>query len=149
MNMYKYNIAGSTKLILFQLFANSFLILCQTQRLYQTKEIFIKQGKPFILQCQKNNESKTRPNLDLQILGYNKFFCLTDCDLHKSIHRYACNALAKLSSNFYCHTGKYCYVQDQCNFVFNNATIGLDGYQLACTDNQVHVNAWQLKGIKH
>ena len=104
------------------------------------------QGKPFILQCQKNNVSKNLPKLDLQILGYRNAFCLSGCEVGSDV--YACNALAKLTSNFYCDTGKYCEKHDQCNFVFNNATIGLDGYLLACTDDGVHVNVWQLKGIE-
>ena len=144
--MNQYIIAGSTKLILFKLFAISFPILCQTQRLYQTKEIFLKQGKPFILQCQKNNGSRNPPRLFLEILG-NNGDCLSGCEFQSRVS--ACKALAKLTSNFYCGTGKYCYVEDQCNFVFNNATIGLDGYQLACTDYGDYVIVWQLKGIEH
>ena len=144
--MNTYNIARSTELILFQLFAISFPILCQTQRLYQTKEFFLKQGKPFILQCQKNNGSKYRPHLDLQILGYNGVFCLSGCEFQNRLS--ACIALANLTSNFYCGNGKYCDWHDQCNFVFNNAIIGLDDYQLACTDDGVPVNVWQLKGIE-
>ena len=144
--MNTYNIAGSTKLTLFQLFAISIPILCQTQRLYQTKEIFLKQGKPFILQCKKNNVSKNPPKLDFQILGYKNAFCLSGCEFQSSVSD--CKALANLTSNFYCGTGKYCDKHDQCNFVFNNATIGLDGYLLECTDDGVHVNLWQLKGIE-
>ena len=113
--MNTYNIAGSTKLIFFQLFAISFPILCQTQRLYQTKEIFLKQGKPFILQCKKNNVSKNPPKLDLQIQGYKNTFCLSGCEFQSSVA--ACIALANLTSNFYCGTGKYCDKHDQCNFV--------------------------------
>ena len=141
--MNKYNIAGSTKLILFELFAISFPILCQIQRLYQTKEIFLEQGKPFIIQCKKSNVSKNPPKLDLQIQGYKNTFCLSGCDFQSSVA--ACNALAELTSNYYCGTGKYCDKHDQCNFVFNNATIELDGYQLACTDYGVLVNVWHLR----
>ena len=139
--MNPYIIAGSTKIILFQLFAISFPILCQT------REISLKQYMPFIIQCQKNNLSKNPPKLDLQILGNTNAFCLSGCEFQSSVS--ACNALANLTSNFYCGTGKYCDKQDQCNFVFNNATIGLDGYQLGCTDDGVPVNVWQLKGIEH
>ena len=148
--MNTYNIAGSTKLILSQLlvFAISFPILCQTQRLNQTKEIFLKQGKPFILQCQKNSKSKNPPKLDLLVQTLeSEPFCLSGCEFQSSV--VACNALAKLTSNFYCGTGKYCDKQDQCNFVFNNATIELDGYQLACTDDGITINVWHLKGIEH
>ena len=145
--MNPYIIAGSTKITLFQLFAISFSILCQTQNLNQRREIFLKQYMPFIIQCQKNNLSKYPPKLDLQILGYKNAFCLSGCEFQSSVP--SCNALAKLTSNFYCGTGKYCDKQDQCNFVFTNATIGLDGYQLACTDDGVPVNVWQLKGIEY
>ena len=145
--MNSYIIAGSTKIILFQLIVISFPILCQTQNSNQTREIFLKQYMPFIIQCQKNNVSKNPPKLDLQILGYKNAFCLSGCEFQSSV--YASNALANLTSNFYCVTGKYCDKHDQCTFVFNNATIGLDGYQLACTDDGVPVNVWQLKGIEH
>ena len=148
--MNPYIIAGSTKIILFQLIAISFPILCQTQTLNRRREISLKQYMPFIIKCQKNNVSKNPPKLDFQILkGYKftNFFCLSGCEFQSSVS--PCNALAKLTSDFYCGTGKYCDKQDQCNFVFNNATIGLDGYQLGCTDDGVPVNVWQLKGIEH
>ena len=149
--MNTYIIAGSTKIILFQLIAISFPILCQTQNLNQipVREISLKQYMPFIIQCKKNNASKNPPKLDFQILGKKSpnSFCLSGCEFQSSVSD--CNVLAKVTSNFYCGTGKYCDKQDQCNFVFNNATIGLNGYQLACTDDGVPVNVWQLKGIEH
>ena len=145
--MNPYIIAGSTKIIIFQLIAISFPILCQTQNLNQIKEIPLKQYMPFTIQCKKNNASKNPPKLDFKILGLSNAFCLSGCEFQSSVS--GCNTLAKRTSNFYCGTGKYCEKHDQCNFLFNNATIGLDGYQLACTDDGVPVNVSQLKGIEH
>ena len=85
--------------------------------------------------------------MDFHILGYPNAFCISGCEFQSSVTTF--NALAKLTSHFYCGTGKYCDKQDQCNFVFNNATIELDGYQLACTDGGDPVSVWQLKGIEH
>ena len=138
MTLYTNN--GSIKQIFFKLFAILIPLFCQT------KEIFLNQDKPFILQCQKNNKSINASKLDLQILGYVNVFCLSGCELQSSVH--ACTALARLTSNFNCETGKYCEKRDQCNFVFNNASVELDGYHLACTDDGVQVMQWQIKGSK-
>ena len=146
--MYSHNIPGSNRLILFQLiaFMSTLSILCRTQLLTQTKEISLKQGMKFTLQCHKNNGS-TNPQLDLQLGFTTGVLCLSCCTYQ--IGMVACQELAKLTSNFYCRTGPFCYKSDQCDFEFNNATIGLDGYQLACTDNGVTVIKWQIKGITH
>ena len=56
--MNPYIIVVSTKIILFQLIAISFPILCQTQNFNQTREISLKQYMPFNIQCKKNNVSK-------------------------------------------------------------------------------------------
>ena len=145
--MNPYNIAESTKIILFQLIAISFLILCQTSKgLNQTQTLFLKQYMPFNITCHKNNGSKNPSKLELKLLGHINAFCLSGCEIQSS--NLACKTLAQLTSNFYCDTGKYCDKNDQCNFMFNNATIGLDGYQLACTDNGDHVIEWQIKGIE-
>ena len=142
-----YNIAESTKLILFQLIAFYFPILCLAHRLNQIKEIYLKQNMPFFLQCQKTNEN-TDPDLNLKFFGYNhNSFCLTNCEFQSRF--FWCNYLANLTSNFKCQTDKHCEKNDQCTFVFNNANIGLDGYNLACTDKEINVIIWQIKGINY
>ena len=127
-----------------QLFYILLTILILIPHQSQTKEIILNQDKPFILHCINNNRSKNSSKLDLKILGQSNTLCLSGCEFQSSLH--ACTVLAKHTSNYYCETGKYCDKRNQCNFVFNNASIELDGYNLACTDDGVQTIDWHIKG---
>lgn len=102
---------------------------------------FVRQGAPFKLLCKSQAEV---PNLALGMIeSFSTKNCLDNCKFQNSV---SCKKLLSITSNFSCETGMYCYQEEKCNFVFEAASIGLDGIRLACLDYDRIVTETEIQG---